>query len=71
MVEIGRVEIITKVSMMASQMAITREEHSEAVLHVFVFIRQNYNYRLVCDPTYYFINMKDFKEFKWNDFMRI
>ena len=34
MVEIGRVDIITEVSMMASPMAMPREGHLEAVLHV-------------------------------------
>ena len=39
-VEIGIGDIITKVSMMASHMAITREGHLEAVLHVYAFLRQ-------------------------------
>ena len=38
MVEIGRVDIITKVSMMASQMSMPREGHLEAVFHVFSFL---------------------------------
>ena len=61
MVEIGRVYIITKVSIMASKMTIPREGHLEAVLHVFVVIRQTYNPRMVFDPTYPVIEMNDFK----------
>ena len=34
-VEISRVDILTEVSTMASHMAIPREGHLEAVLHVF------------------------------------
>ena len=66
--EICRVDIITKVSMMASQMAIPREGHLEEVLHVFAFIRQNYNTRMAFDPTYPAINVNDFKKCKWKNF---
>ena len=59
--EIDRVDIIFEVSMMASQMLIPREVHLEAVLHVFLFLRQKYNSRMAFDPTYPVINMNDFK----------
>ena len=52
MVEIGRVDIITEVSMMESQMAMSREGHLEAVLHMLAFLRQKQNYRMPFDPTY-------------------
>ena len=51
MLQIGRVDIITEVSMMAYQMDIPSEGHLEAVLHVFAFICQNYNSRMAFDPT--------------------
>ena len=54
--------------MMTSQMGIPREGHLEAVLHMFSFLRQTYNYRIAFDPTYPVINMNDFKEYKWRDF---
>ena len=66
--EIGRVDIITKRSMMASHMAMPREGNLEAVLHVFAFIRQNYDSRMAFDPTHPSINKNDFKECKWKDF---
>ena len=53
---------------MASQMAMPREGHLEAVLHVFTFLRQNYSSRMVFDPTYPVVDMNDFKEWKWKDF---
>ena len=53
---------------MASQISMPWEGHSEAVLHVFAFLRQKYNYRMVFDPTYPSIDMNDFKEWKWKDF---
>ena len=71
MVEIGRVDIITEVSMMASCMAMPREGHLESVLHVFAFLRQNKNSRMAFDPTYPFIDMNDFQEYKWKYFMGV
>ena len=57
--------------MMASQMAMTREGHLEAVLHVFAFLRQRYNSRMAFDPTYPVINMNDFKSVSGKIFMGI
>ena len=68
LVEIGRVDITTVVSMMAYQMDMSRKGHSEAVLNVFAFLRQRYNSRMVFDPTYPAINISDFKEWKCKDF---
>ena len=68
MMEIGRVDIITEVSMMAPQMDMNKEGHFEAVLHVFAFVHHKYNSRMVFDPTYTIINMSDFKHCKWKDF---
>ena len=67
-VEIGRVDIITEVSMMAAHMAMPREGHLEVVLHVFELLRQKYNSRMAFDPIYSIINMNEFKEWKWKDF---
>ena len=61
MVEIGRVDIITEVSVMASHMAIPREGHVEVVFHVFAFIFHNYNSRVEFDTIYPAINMNYFK----------
>ena len=66
--EIGRVDILTGVSMMASQIDMPREGHFEVVLHVFSFLCQKYNSRTAFDPTYPAIDMNDFKECKWKDF---
>ena len=68
MVEIGRVDIITKVSMISQNMAMPREGHLEAVLHVFAFIRQKYNSRMAFDTTYPATNMNDFRDCKWKEF---
>ena len=62
------VDIITKVFMMASQMAMPREVHLEAVLYVYESLCQKYNSRMSFDPTYSAINMSDFKDCKWKEF---
>ena len=62
------VDIITKVFMMASQMAMPREVHLEAVLYVYESFCQKYNSRMSFDPTYSAINMSDFKDCKWKEF---
>ena len=66
--EIGRVDIIIEVSMMASHIKIPREGNLEAVLHVFAFIPQKYNIRMVFDPTYPAFNTSNFKVCMWKEF---
>ena len=39
MVELGRIDIITEVSMLASQLELTREGHLEAVFHIFGYLK--------------------------------
>lgn len=68
MVEIGRVDIITEVSLMASQMAMPREGHLDAVLHIFGFLRRKYNSRMAFDPTVPFVDETAFKECNWKEF---
>jgi hypothetical protein len=68
MVEIGQVDIITKVSKMASQMAAPREGHLDALLHMFGFLRINHNSRMAYDPSYLAINMAAFKSTNWKQF---
>jgi len=43
MVELGRMDIITEVSLLASQMAMPREGHLEAVFHIFGYLKQKHN----------------------------
>ena len=54
---------------MESHMAMTMEGYLEAVLHVFAFIHQKYNPRVVFDPTYFAIDMNYFKDGKCKNFM--
>jgi hypothetical protein len=51
-VELGRVDIITDVSKLASHIAWPREGHLEAMFYVVAYLKCKHNARLVFDPTY-------------------
>ena len=52
MVELGRIEMITKVSLLSSHIALSTDGHQEAAVHVMAHVGQKYNFRLVYDPLY-------------------
>jgi hypothetical protein len=68
MVEIGRVDMITEVSKLASHMALPREGHMDAVLHIFGWRKRKHGSRMVFDPTYPAIDMSVFKQCDWKEF---
>jgi hypothetical protein len=68
MVEIGQVDIIAEVSMLASCVAAPREGHLDAAFHMFAYLEKKHNSRLVIDPTYPNIDMREFKECQWKEF---
>ena len=49
--ELGRVDVITEVSMLASHSALPRGGHLHALLHVFGCLSNNHNATMVFDPT--------------------
>ena len=60
MVEQGRVDIATEVSLLSSFLAYPREGHLETALHIMGYLKNKHNTRLVFDPTYPNIDMGDF-----------
>ena len=68
MVELGRVDMITEVSLLASQLANPREGHLETVFHMFAYLKNKHNSRMVFDPTYPEIDMSVFKKCDWKHF---
>ncbi len=52
MVELGRIDIATKVSLLSSHLAYSCEGHLETALHIMTYLRQKHNTRLIFDPTY-------------------
>jgi hypothetical protein len=67
-VELGRIDIITEVSMLASHVALPRDGHLEALLHIFAYLDKKHNSRLVLDPMYPTIDSSVFKECDWKAF---
>ena len=67
-VELGRVDIITEVSTLASHMALPREGHLEALFDVFCYLKRRHNSRLVFDPSYPDIDWSAFVEHDWKQF---
>jgi hypothetical protein len=58
--ELGRIEIITEVSIFSTYICLPREGHLEAVFHVFAYLGLHHNARVVFDPTYPAVDMGTF-----------
>jgi hypothetical protein len=67
-VELGRIDIITEVSELASYLAQPREGHLNAVFHIFGYLEKKHNARIVFDPSYPVIDMSVFKECDWKQY---
>ena len=68
MIELGRIDMITEVLILSSFIASPRRGHLEAVFHIFAYLDNKHNARMIFDPTYPEIEMSDFKEQNWNFF---
>jgi hypothetical protein len=68
MVELGRIDIATEVSLLSSYLACPREGHLENALHVMGYLQLKHNSRLIFDPTYPDIDQTAFPSFEWTEF---
>jgi hypothetical protein len=68
MVKTGHVDIATEVSMLSLYLALPREGHLEAALHIMGYLRLKHNSRLIFDPTYPTIVESDFPQYDWTVF---
>ena len=50
-VELGRPDITTEVSMMASCMAMPRQGHLEQLYHIFAYLKNKHNSQMIFDPS--------------------
>ena len=66
MVELGRIDICTEVSMLAAYSACPRQGHLAAVIHLFAYLKHNPKSKIVFDPTN--IDHEPEKEHDWSDF---
>jgi hypothetical protein len=64
-VYLGRIDIITEVSMLSTYLCLPCEGHLEAVFHVFASLGLHHNARVVFDPTYPSIYMGTFIKTDW------
>ena len=62
--EMGRVHICCDVSMMSSFMVIPII-HLQQIYHMFVYLKDHHNERIVFDPTYPDIDFEDFEKKDW------
>jgi Reverse transcriptase (RNA-dependent DNA polymerase) len=68
-IEVGRIDITTEVSMLAAHMAMPRVGHLYAVFRVFAYLKAKHNSRMIFDPTYPTINHHKFKaDEDWTSF---
>lgn len=58
-VELGRVDIITEVSMLASCLAMPRYGHLMELFNIFTYLRKHHNTEMVFDPSTPYINIED------------
>eukprot|EP00934_Nitzschia_sp_Nitz4_P008127 Nitzschia sp. Nitz4//scaffold260_size33533//228//6137//NITZ4_007876-RA/size33533-snap-gene-0.41-mRNA-1//-1//CDS//3329544674//8117//frame0 len=68
MVELGRIDIMTEVSMLASHLAMPREGHMEAALRIFAYLKNKHNARVIFDPSYPVIDDSKFQKCDWRHF---
>ena len=68
-VELGRIDIITEASKLASYLVLSREGHLEAVFHLFNYmVERTHNAWIVFDPSYADVDWTAFKEYDWKSF---
>jgi hypothetical protein len=63
--ELGRIDIITEVSMLSTFLRVPREGHLAAVYHLFAYLSLYHNARVVFDPTYPDIDIRAFIKTDW------
>ena len=69
-VEIGRVDILLKVSLLSSHLDFPRIGHLQAVYHIFGYLKQVPKRKLYFDPVPPLISEDCFHKFDWEDFYR-
>ena len=70
MIELGRINVITKVSLLLFCRAVPGEGHLEAAILIIAHVGQRYNSRLVCDPLYPETDHSVFKKCDLSEFYR-
>ena len=64
-VELGRVNICCKLSMLSSHLALPRQGHLEEVLHMFAYLKSHTNSEMVFDPSRVEFDKTPFPKKRW------
>jgi hypothetical protein len=64
-VELGRIDIITEVSIISTFLCMPREGHLDAMYHLFEYLSLHHNSRVVFDPTYPDVDICAFIKTYW------
>jgi hypothetical protein len=64
-VELGRIDIITEVSMLSTHLCLQRKGELEVILHGFAYLGLHHNAIVVSDPTYRSVDMGTFIKIDW------
>ena len=67
-VQLGRIDIATQVSLLSSDVTLPRKGHLQTVFHIYVYQDTRHNSRLALDPSYPEIDMRVFNQADWTDF---
>ena len=66
MVELGRVDVCTEVSMLSSHLALPREGHLQELFHIFGYLKKHHNAEMPFDPTLPEMDMEQFPLHDWS-----
>ena len=67
-VELGRVDIITEVSTLASHLTLPKEGHLDALLQIYAYLKKRHNSHIILDPTYLNEPQGEFIKCDWKEF---
>ena len=65
MVELGRVDICTKTSMMSYHLAFPRRGNLESLFYMFSYLKNHQNSEMLFDPTDPDFDMSDYQRENW------
>jgi hypothetical protein len=68
MLELGRIDIATEVSLLSSHLAYPCKGHLETDLYMMSYLQHKHNTQLIFDQTYPKIDMESFPQFNWTEF---
>jgi len=68
--ELGRLDILLEVSLLSGHLAIPREGHLQAAIHIFGYLDLKPKRRIAFDPDHPMLDERRFKKYDWYDFYR-